>query len=550
MLAQDLLDTFTRLEDLRRPLETLWRGVEKVVPPLGQSMIGSRASVGNSFTRNLATRQVATTQNMYDTTMMRALDRLVAGVYSLSAPSGEKWHGISTMGVVDEETNEEAVWAERIRDLMFHYRYLPKSRFEPAYQTTLRSTCTYGQGYLYIEPTFDPRIIAKYRSLPIDEVFVDKDEFGNVHTLGQRFNVRANNVKEEWDVSPKVTTAAQDPAKAGEEFEFIKVILPRNEKSISKFRNSRDSEWVGYTVEVGQKKVVYEEAFETFPVACFYWDDYGSSPCISYMNDQRMLNAMEKDVLTSLQQAVRPATGGPDSGLLNRPNLSPGAHNPGAVTADGKQLLIPLTTGGNPERVAPFMEQRRGHMQDGLYNSLFQLLAEKSGQTATEVLQRSQEKAQLLGPVGARLHTGLDMMIEREQEALELRGIYAENSPFLPPESLEGRSIRPTYTNPLVRMQRAGEGESILRAMEVDAQRQQMGKPSLLDDVKSFDRLLESFGTPKDIMRPKEDYEAEVEQRSQAQQQQEQVQTVQGLASAAKDGLPVAEAMSDAIPAE
>ena len=543
----DLLDLVERMETRRRPMEALWRKVDELVPPITRSDAIGYASGGNDGVSNVAQRRVEKARARYDTTMMQASARLSSGMFSLICPDSEKWHTLSVATAIDMDDEEEKRWGEKVRDVLFFNRYAPKARFQPSMQAIMLSTVYYGPGYLYIEPSFSATSAMKYQFMPPDECFILKDDFGNVNTFAQRKMVSARNaVSRGWDVSPKITADAENPKRSMNEHEFVKVVLERSEPGFRKMKTGRNSPWVCYTIERTTKRIVSEEGFEQFPVATFFWDDtlgdYGTSPCIDYMADQRMLNAMERDVLIALQQAVRPPFGVHDESLMNRLDTNPGAVNPGAVSADGKQLMIPLLNGANPERAVPFMEQRRNHLRDGLYNTLFQSLVESPGQTATEVLTRAQEKAQLLGPVGARMHTGLDMMIEREMEALEMRGMYQPGSELLPPESLAEKEVRPRYTNPMQRLQVAGQAEGVLRMMEIDNVRAQMGKPALLKDGPTGQFLAGAFNTPLSLVKSTEELRDEVDAQQQQQQQQQGLAAMQQVASASKDALPALEA--------
>lgn len=553
MNGQDILDIMERLQNERLPHEQHWRDVEEVVPPFTRRQVGAQGDIHDIHTQNRATRNRQASRKRYDTTMTRASEKLTAGMVSLIAPSGQKWHGLTTATVNDIEDEAERVWAEKLRDLMFFYRYNPKSRFEPALQAAMYSTVAYGPGYIYTDPTFSPSHVAKYRALPVDEVFVDKDEFGEVVGVGQRRLIAARNVSKDWNVSDRIESLRNNPSQSGQTFQFFSYITARDDFEGGDVRTARDSTFVGYIVEVQTKKIVYQETFDTFPVACFFWDDafgtYGTSPCINYLLDQKTLNAMERDTLVSLQQIVRPPTAGPDSGLHNRPNLNPGAHNPGMVGPDGRPLLVPLLAGQQPERAVPFLEQRRGQIEDGLYNTLFQMLVDSGSQTATEVLQRANEKAQLLGPVGARMHMGMNMLIDREFEALNRRGLYAENSPYLPPETLEGQNVVPNYTNPMMRLQMASQAQGTIQMMEIDNAGVQMGKTSRLDDGRAFKFLSEAFDAPASILRTSAEIKKDEEAKAAQQQQQQGLEAVQGLASASKDALPAMEALG-AVPSE
>jgi len=547
-LAQDLLDLFQRMEDRRRPMEVLWRKVDELVPPITRSeSIGYAQNDMNGLTNNIATRRQSKSVKRYDTTMMQASSRLASGIFSLICPQSEKWHTLSVATAIDMADDEEKRWAELVRDVLFFNRYSPISRFQASMQNVLLSTVYYGPGYLYIEPSFNASTAMRYQFMPPDECFILKDDFGVPDVFAQRKSVSARNaVKRGWDVSEKVRADAEDPKKATTETEYVKIILERDDVGFRKMNLRGNTPWVCYTIDRGAQKIVQEDGFETFPVATFFWDDgigeYGTSPCIDYMADQRMLNGMERDVLVAIQQAVRPPMGVHDESLMNRPDMNPGAVNPGAVSADGKQLMIPLTNGANPERAVPFMEQRRNHLRDGLYNTLFQSLVENPGQTATEVLTRSQEKAQLLGPVGARMHSGLDMMIEREMEALEMRGMYQPGSELLPPESIQDKDIRPKYTNPMARLQTAGQAEGVMRMMEIDNVRAQMGKPSILKDHETGRFLAEAFNAPLSLVKTDDELQQEMQAEQQQQQETQAVNSTRQAAAAAKDALPVLEA--------
>ena len=551
-LAQDLLDRFEELERHRRPFEQHWRDVDDAVGAITSRDINSVSPTSNPFGDAISQRRRSKARNRYDTTMQQSVERLTSGILSLVFPSGQKWHTLSTATVQAMEDEEEKRWAEQVRDVLFFNRYAAYAGFESAIQRTIGSCVRYGPGYLYVQPSFSPKASARYMNIPVNEGYIGRDEFGQVDTFARRFTRKARQVGD-WDVSQRVTAARDDPKTSGDEFEFIQIIMPRDEPGFRAMQSRKNAPWVSYIVEVGQKRVVSDDGFETFPVATFFWDEfgmYGTSPCIDYLLEHKMLSAMEKDVLIALNQIVRPPMGVHDTSLMNRVNLNPGAVNPGAVSADGRPLMIPLLQGANPERAAPFIEKRQGQLRDGFYTRLFQTLeGDRGGQTATEVLVRNTEKGQMLGPVGARLHSGADVMVARELEALEMRGLYAENSPLLPPESLADKEIKPQYTNNMQRLAIAGEAEGVLRMMEIDNGRVQQGRTPLLRDAEAGQFLAEAFNAPLKLIKTTDEIAAEDEQRQQSQQQAQAVEATQKAAGAMKDMVPVAEA-AGLVPAE
>jgi len=111
------------------------------------------------------------------------------------------------------------------------------------------------------------------------------------------------------------------------------------------------------------------------------------------------------------------------------------------------------------------MEAKRAVINDAFWVTLFRVLADKPDMTATEVMERALEKAQLIGPALARQETELlGPMIEREYAILARKGLLP------PPPELEGAGLEVDYASPGARLRRAAEGAGILRTVETAAE--------------------------------------------------------------------------------
>jgi len=175
------------------------------------------------------------------------------------------------------------------------------------------------------------------------------------------------------------------------------------------------------------------------------------------------------------------------------------------------------------------MESRRRTINDAFLVTLFQILVDSPRMTATEVLQRAQEKGALLAPtVGRQQSETIGPLIEREFSILGRQGV-------LPPvpEALEGQEYEVEYVSPLSRAMKSEEGVGILRTLEM-VQPIAAVDPSVMDNF-NFDEitrvLADVNGVPQRILK---DAESIANQRN-SRAQQEQLQQVLNAAPQTAD---------------
>src|SRR4029077_1707786 len=101
------------------------------------------------------------------------------------------------------------------------------------------------------------------------------------------------------------------------------------------------------------------------------------------------------------------------------------------------------------------MAEERTLIGDAFLVTLFQILTETPQMTATEVIERTNEKGILLAPtVGRQQSEYLGPMIERELDVLGAQGLL----PPMPPRLKEAKGeYQVVYTSPFSRAMRAQE---------------------------------------------------------------------------------------------
>ncbi len=246
----------------------------------------------------------------------------------------------------------------------------------------------------------------------------------------------------------------------------------------------------------------------------------------------KTLNAEKRMFLKQGHRAADPVLLTNDDGLIDSISLRPGAMNKGGVNDQGVEMVKVLPT-GKIEVTKEMMDEERSLINDSFLVTLFQIMTETPQMTATEVVERINEKGILLAPtVGRQQSEYLGPMIERELDLLmDMRML-----PPMPPRLREAKGeYHVVYTSPLARSQRAQEASGFLRtvesALEVAGQMQDM---SILDPF-SFNRaypaIAEIQNVPPDWMNSDEEIEAKVKARAAQQQQQQQIESLPGQAA-------------------
>ena len=156
--------------------------------------------------------------------------------------------------------------------------------------------------------------------------------------------------------------------------------------------------------------------------------------------------------------------------------------------------------------------------------------------TATEVIQRTEEKMRLLGPVLGRLQAELlQPLINR------CFAILSRQKKFVPPpESLRGGDIDIEYVSPLAKAQRSGDVQSVMQMFEFLAPLMQLD-PSVVDylDMDGLaQHVIKVTGTPAVVTRGEGEVAELRQQRAAQQAQQQEMMMLQQAAQAAGQAAP------------
>tara|TARA_R110002020_G_scaffold5666_3_gene23311 strand:- start:2670 stop:3362 length:693 start_codon:yes stop_codon:yes gene_type:complete len=207
----------------------------------------------------------------------------------------------------------------------------------------------------------------------------------------------------------------------------------------------------------------------------------------------------------------------PDDGFMLPIRTVPGGLN--FYRSGSRDRIEPLNIGANNPITLNMIQDRQLAVQKTFY--VDQLLTSQGGNmTATEVLQRNEEKMRLLGPVLGRLQSELlQPLIERVYKILERQGIFRPA-----PEILAQQDVEIEYVSPLAKAQKSGDLNTVMRGVEIFGAMSQFAPVLDYLDTDGLAKYVQKvLGLPAAVMKS----DAQVQQLRNERQQQQQAQAEQ-----------------------
>jgi len=525
--AKNLLKRFDRLKSQRQNWESHWQEVADYMQPRKADVTKTR-SKGDKRT-----------ELIFDGSPLQSVELLAASLHGMLTNPSTPWFSLRFKQNDMENEDEAKEWLEDATEVM--YAAFNKSNFQQEIFELYHDLITFGTAAMFIEE--DDEDILKFSTRHINEIFIAENDKGRIDTVFRKFNLSARAVIQKFgDVSMNIMTKAnKDPY---EEVSILHAVYPRSDFDPKKQdKQNMPFESVYLDAESGDELSV--SGFREFPFVVPRYlkashEIYGRSPAMTALPDVKMLNEMSKTTIKSAQKQVDPPLLVPDDGFMLPVRTVPGGLN--FYRAGTRDRIEPLNIGANTPLGLNMEEQRRNSIRNAFYVN--QLMMQSGPQmTATEVIQRNEEKMRLLGPVLGRLQSELLKPLIDRCFALILR-----KNLFRPaPEFLAGQDIEIEYVSPLAKAQKSTELSSIMRAIEILGS---LSNVAPVFDHINMDKLVRHLadivGVPQKILKPQSELNAE---RQQAQAQQEQMQQMQQLQQVAEAGGKIAP-LAKALPEE
>jgi hypothetical protein len=484
-----------------------------------------------------------------------------AGVMSGLTPPARQWFRFAYKRP-DLNTNVEAMKVLDQRQEIVSY-ILAKSNFYNSVHSVYLEL-PFGQCPLAI--FYDPINGVRFQAMTIGTYALGVDGYGKVQTFARKYEMTLPQIVDCFGLE-SLPKEKQDFVKSGigldKKYQVNWLVEPNDERLpgyVDKLNMPyRSVYWLDKSEE---DEFLYVGGFEEWaiPVARYLvngLEPYGKGPGWFAEGDSKMLQLLKKDYLTAVELSIKPPMKGPAT-LMNNGgiNLIPGGLT--AVDDQNSQMVAPLF---NVNLDLAHAEQEIIRVEDAIKRAysadLFLMLdsLDNGRMTAREVMERTQEKLQQLGPVVERLQDEfLSVAIQRVYNIIDRSGGF----PPIPEELIDVISeedIEVDYISPLAQAQKMSGLVNIEQGIAQVAQMAQLWPEVLkkVDPIATVSKYFEMLGAPAVMQRSNEVVAELIEQEQKAMQEQQQMaegmamaQAAAPLADAAKN---MTEAANDANPA-
>ena len=537
-VGPELVKRFQRLKSDRSSFESWWQDTaDFVIPRKGQI----------TSSRNPGTRQ---DDRIVDDSPGFYLHVLAAGLNTFLTSQVNRWFDLRTRNDALMKIHSVKEWLDDVEDSMyscFNATNAPLEIYE-----MYEDLGSFGTSILWIgEGSMRGRSkdLAVFRAIPVSECALAENADGFVDTVFRDITMTARQAIQTWDEGK----LSQEIREAGEKepdkpFQFLHVVMPREEVKGQAYRPKLAKPWASYYIDQKIKSVIDEGGFDEMPFITCRWlkssgEIYGRSPAMTSLREVRMLNRMRETVIRAGEKVVDPPLNVPDDGVMGRIRINPGAINyirTATMVAGGAPS--PMASTARVDIGIELVKDSDAKIQRAFFVDLFLTLMQEGPQmTATEVMQRMDEKMAVLGPVLGRLQFEfLRPMIDRVFGIL-----YRSGEIMDPPEELAGEEIDVEYVSPLVRAQKSYESRAIERTIGSIGPLAQLD-PGILDNFdmdKTAMYMADLYGYPERLKRSEDDIAQMRKDRAEQQHAQQQGQDALAVAQAAGQAAPALKLM-------
>ena len=396
---------------------------------------------------------------------------------------------------------------------------------------------------MLIEADTQRRLI-KFKSIQLDECYIDEDSFGEIDTLFRKFEYSPGQIIEEFrdNLSQESIFELEDMIEKSptRKIEILHAVFPRrtrNEMSLL----PQNMPYASFYIRLDKNEILSESGYREFPYVVPRWytrsgEVYGTSPGMTCLSDVKMLNQMSKTTIVGARKRVQPAYQMPDDGFLEPLDVRPDAIN--YYRSGSTDRIEPINMAGDVGLGLDMEEQRRMSIRNTFYADL--MFDNKTARMTTqEVLQREEARMRIMAPQLGRMHVEFMSPIIRRTFAILAR--FNLIPPM--PEELNSTYLKPDYISPVARAQKVLQATNVQRMFEQMAGFAQIA-PEIFDGISPDGLakwLIDLYDAPANIQRSDEEKQQLRDQRQQMADTQMQMNLMQqGADIAQKTGLGAA----------
>jgi hypothetical protein len=522
----------------RSSFDAHWRELAQHYKPRGVIFSSSELNRGDKRS-----------QKIIDTTPVFALRTMTAGMQSGITSPARPWMRLTTPDPDLAEQSDVKDWLHVVTQRMGSV--FAKSNLYKALPRLYESMGAFGTGAMSVEE--DDHTVVNFRNFPLGQYYIANDHRDQVRTfvrcfpmtvrqlLGQFGQRNASGQITNWgDFSQRVKDAHTNK-RSEEKVEVVQVIQTNEDYNPDRL-HAKYKAYASCYYEAGGEstRVLEESGYDEFPVLVGRWDvtagDIYATDCpgMTALSDVKQLQYGEKMAAEAITKMVRPPMIGPEKLRGQVASILSGGMT--YLDEDNGQKFRPaIEVDFRTSELENKQGQIRSRIDRAFYVDLFLLMSQSDRKqiTATEIMERKEEKLLALGPMLEGLNQDvLDPLIDRTFNIMLRRGLIPDA-----PESLQGTPLKVEYISIMAQAQKS-LGRSGLEAFTGFYSTIAKVDPSILDKIDQ-DQLVDEYadmtGIPPRIIVPDEDVAKIRAQRAQQQQAMQQAELMKTAGAGAKD---------------
>lgn len=368
---------------------------------------------------------------LFDTTAIRARQRLAAGMYNWMAPPEQRWFELQPSDY--EMAKDDEVKAFFAKSTRIVAEAMANSNWPSVLIEVLNNLACGLDGIVYCEDCPEPELL-NFRCYPVEMVCYAESSKGKVDTVFVEFKMTARQLLQEFkeeDLPESVAADAKEPRKQDTEYSILHAVFPRKQRN-SDMADSKNMPIADIYIDLKSRKVIFEGGFIESPFAVCRFskasnEQYGRGPGIDLIPDIKMLNRMREAYILGREYQSDTTFMAPD-GSITSENFN---KAPGSLIFYKPDLsgLKPEVLPNHADLVSLYrdIQEERNEIKQGFFWDIFDPLGDLKQITATEAEIRNEGKMIPFAPIAGNLHSELfSVIIQRVFGLLARRGKLPE----------------------------------------------------------------------------------------------------------------------------
>lgn len=482
------------------------------------------------------------TDQQIDASGMIALWRFAAICDSLLTPANMKWHTLTATNPDVMKDRDTRLWFDKVTAALFKRRYAATANFAGQNYANFLQLGAFGTMGMFIDEYEDlttglPNGL-RYHAVPLGELFLTQNHQGQIDGFVRWMRLTARQVYRMFGPE-RFPRSMEGSLKQNSEYLYniLHHVCLRSDYDPKAIFSKKGRPWASYYVAVDGRMLLREGGYWTFPLAAGRYlqgpqEVYGRGPAMMVLPSLKTINAIKRAYLKTGHRIGDPILLTADDGLLDGATLRPGSEIKGGINPEGRKLVDVLPTGQLND--LELMLNKEGEIiNDAFLVRLFQILEESNGMSATEVIERVNEKGILLAPtMGRQQSEYIGSLVPREIDIGVRQGWIDPMPPALREAQGEYEIV---YTSPLAKMIRSQEVAGAMRTVEMVKELAAVsGDQSVLYPF-AFNRMVpgiaDNQSVPEEWMATPQEIRQKVQAAAQAAAQKAQAEAAPGQAA-------------------